>query len=218
MRHLGSIALAIVFAPLIYLLTGIGEVKFVGGMGGSSADWAALGIGMAALIVAGALYSVMTMARISPLGPVLMALLYFVVELWAVFSLDSLTKLLGTSVFGIQGAAEQPLGGLALFMAIPLIVTIVSPRRWRSKEKVVVVAPATYPAQTYPNQQYAQPAYPNQSYAQPTYPAPGSAAPIYQTAEATAPMQMTPDTAVDAAEPSAPAPGEEPTAQHPTGQ
>ena len=71
MRHLGSIVLAIVFAPLIYILAGVGQVKFVAGTAGASTDWAAVGIGIGALVVAALLYSVLVMTRISPLGPII---------------------------------------------------------------------------------------------------------------------------------------------------
>lgn len=221
MRHLGSLALAIIFAPLIYILAGIGGVKLTLGMAADT-NWTAVGIGVGALLVAGALYALLTMTRISPLGPILVAVLYFAIELWAVFSFSSLRDLLGDSVFGIRGAAERPLSGLALMLSVPLVLTIVSPRRWRGKEKVIV-APAAYP-QTYPNQQ-GQPAYGQPAYGQPIsgqpisgqpapgQPAPGqpaygqqqpgyvepeaAAAPQYPSADTTRPMHAAPDGAAD---------------------
>lgn len=174
MRHLGSIVLAIIFAPLIYVLAGVGEVKFVLGTATDSTDWNAVGIGIGALVVAGGLYSVLVMARISPLGPFIAAALFVAAELWSVFDQAGLVKLFGTSVLGVHNAQEAPLTGIALFMAVPLIITIVSPRRWHSNEKAVVV-----PAD-------AAPAYSTSG-------TPVSAAPIY------APAQTNSDTAAEAA-------------------
>jgi hypothetical protein len=170
MRHLGSIVLAIVFAPLMYLLAGVGQVKFVAGTARASTDWTAVSIGIGALIVAGVLYSVLVMARLSPLGPVLAAALFIGVELWAVFDAAGVADLLGNSTFGVIRAQEAPLSGLALFMAVPLIATIVSPRRWRTHEKTSTI--------------YAN--------AGPNYGVPVSAAPTY------APIQTSAETAAEA--------------------
>ncbi len=169
MRHLGSIVLAIVFAPLIYLLAGVGQVKFVAGTAGASTDWAAVGIGIGTLVVAALLYSVLVMTRISPLGPIIAAALLIAVELWAVFDQAGLVDKLGASTLGVHGAQEAPLSGLALFIAVPLIVTIVSPRRWRGTDKPATVYGSTTPI----------------------YGTPGSAAPTY------APLQTSADTAAD---------------------
>jgi hypothetical protein len=169
MRHLGSIVLAIVFAPLIYILAGVGQVKFVAGTAGASTDWAAVGIGIGALVVAALLYSVLVMTRISPLGPIIAAALLIAVELWAVFDQAGLVDKLGASTLGVHGAQEAPLSGLALFIAVPLIVTIVSPRRWRGTDKPVTVYGSTTSI----------------------YGTPGSAAPTY------APLQTSADTAAD---------------------
>lgn len=202
MRHLGSIALAIVLTPLIYVLAGIGEIKFAtnGAMtaAGQSTDWTAIGIGVGAIVIAGGLYALLVMARISPLGPVVSALALIGVSGWAVLAQSSLVKLLGHSVFGISGAAEAPLSGLALLLAVPLVITIASPRRWRSKDKpaVATYVPATTPITSDGD---AAPAYGDDGYGQPTYPVPSSAAPTYTpTPNASAPTQTTPESAADA--------------------
>jgi hypothetical protein len=215
MRHLGSIVLSIVLAPIIYLLVGVGEIKFATNgatvAAGQSTDWTAIGIGVGALIVAGALYAVLAMTRISPLGPVIAAILYIAASAWAVENLANLVKLIGSSTLGVSGAQEAPLSGVALFMAIPLLATIVSPRRWRGKDKPMVgayIPPAgtpAYPTATaYPTPTttstdaaptYGEPA----AYGSPAYPTPSTAAPTYMpTPNASAPTQLTPETAADA--------------------
>jgi hypothetical protein len=201
MRHLGSIALAIVLTPLLYVLAGVGEIKFATNgakiAAGQGTDWTAIGIGAAAIVIAGGLFALLVMARISPLGPVIAALALIGVTVWAVLKQASLIKLLGHSVFGINGAAEAPLSGLALLLAVPLVITIASPRRWRSKDKVAV---ATYDTAVPPTEvpPTAAPTYGDGDFEQPTYPVPTSAAPTYvPTPHASAPTQLTPETAAD---------------------
>jgi hypothetical protein len=181
MRHLGSIFLSIVSAAIIYVLTGVGVVKFATNGGavdaGQSTNWNDVGVGVAALVIAGLLYAVLMMAPISPLGPIAAALLFIGAQVWALFDQDGIIKLLGHSVFGVDGAQEVPLTGVAVLLAVPLLATIVSPRRWRGKDKVEVVE-TSYPT----------------SYAQPT-----TAAPVYTpTHDASAPAQTTADNAGDA--------------------
>jgi hypothetical protein len=201
MRHIGSIVLAVIFAPIIYILTGVGMVKFAANSAASTTDWTAVGIGAGALVVAGALWAVLTMVRMSPLGPLLAGLMFVGAQVWALLDLANVVSTLGTSVLGISHAAEEPLNGPALVMAISMLATIFSPRRWRGKDKPAVATPA-YPA-TY----NAGPSYPVPASAAPTYP---TTVPAYPTAdttfaqptyvptpEATAPMQITPDNAGD---------------------
>jgi hypothetical protein len=199
MRHIGSIVLSIIFAPVIYILTGVGMVKFGSNTGavlaGQSTDWTAVGIGTGALVVAGALWAVLTMVRISPLGPLLAGLMFIGMQVWALLDLTDLISTLGSSVMGVSHAAEEPLNGPALVMAISMLATIFSPRRWRSKEQ------ATMAASAYPTTYNAGPSYPVPTSAAPTYPTadgPTFVPPTYvPTPEATAPLQTTPENAGD---------------------
>ncbi len=176
MRHLGSIVLSIICAPIIYVLTGVGMVKFAQNAGpvasGQSNNWTDVGIAAGSIVVAGALWAVLTMVRMSPLGPLIAGLALIGAEVWGLLDQSDLVKLLGTSVMGIHGAAEAPLNGPALLMAIPMLATIFIPRRWRGKDKAVA---STYPSLT------AGPTY----NAGPSYPEPTSAAPNYPTADET---------------------------------
>src|SRR6266704_252831 len=78
MRHLGSIALSLVLAAGVYVLVGIGSVRLSEAVIADSVkhDYTGRAIGVFALLVAGALYMLMVLPRISPLGPVLAALAY----------------------------------------------------------------------------------------------------------------------------------------------
>jgi len=180
MRHIGSIVLSIICAPIIYILTGVGVVKFATDAGavdaGQSTNWTDVGVGVGALVVAGVLFAILTMTPISPFGPVIAALAFIGAQLWSLFDQDGIIKFLGSSFFGVQGAQEVPLTGVAVLIAIPLLATIVSPRRWRGKEAVAVV-------ETYPS----------------TYAQPATAAPVYASIpDASAPAQTTADNAGDA--------------------
>jgi hypothetical protein len=128
MRHLGSIVLALVLTPVIYLLTGIGMLKIIPAEGHFKV--ASL-IGVAAILGAGALYALLVQARLSPLGPIIAGLALMVATVWVLVSPDGLIKLLPDSVLGVRSAGIAPLDGVALLLAVPLLITVVSPRRWR---------------------------------------------------------------------------------------
>src|SRR5438552_4328387 len=144
MRHLGSIVLSLVIAPVVYLLGGIGLVKMASSMTESGASkYGSLAVALAALLVAGLLYTVLVLARLSPLGPVLAGIALFSVTMWAVVNTDSFAKAMPRSVLGVSGALLAPAGGLAALLAVPLIAMIASPRRWRKfANPPAAVAPA----------------------------------------------------------------------------
>jgi hypothetical protein len=165
-RHLGSIVLSLILAPVIYLLAGIGVVEAVeNGSVAEHPDYVKVTIGILAIGAAGLLYCLLALTRISPVGPVLAALLYFAVSVWALFSYDSLGKLLPDSVLGVHRAADAPLNGIALLLGVPLLVTLLSPRRWRryAQPPAAPAAPVGYPPPPAPYH--------------PDYPAPVSPAP-----------------------------------------
>jgi hypothetical protein len=131
MRHLGSIALSVVFAVVIYPAIGIGLIKFsevhpaTGGTHYLTATY-----GIAAMAVAGILIAVLMLTRLSPLGPLVAGLLLAGVTAWGLVGLSSLRDRAPKSILGMHGAALAPVGGAALLVAIPLILTVFSARRW----------------------------------------------------------------------------------------
>jgi hypothetical protein len=132
MRHLGSLLLSLVGGALIYVLIGIGLIKWTDGFdAGDGKDWAAFGIGLAAMLGAGALYALLVLARLSPLGLVLLGLLFLAIPLWGFFDDSSFRDVMPRKIL-VDGAgwaaAKLPILVLA---ALPLLATIVSPRRWR---------------------------------------------------------------------------------------
>ncbi|TML33004.1 MAG: hypothetical protein E6G35_01050 [Actinobacteria bacterium] len=179
MRHLGSIVLSLVVTALLYVLAGLGTVKVFsttesGGHLGTTA------VGVLALIAAGLLYTLLMLPRWSPLGLVLAGLVLLVIQGWDLFASTNFVQTLSAKVLGTDAVLYAPARfGLPLILAMPLLLTIVSPRRWRRSAQPA--APVQYPpaAQPYGYQPYAPsypPAPPGPSY--PAAPAPSSVPPV----------------------------------------
>jgi len=192
MRHLGSLVLSLVLAPLIWVLTGIGLVDFSAHL--SSGD--SLGtdglLGLTALTGAGVLLAVLLLSRLSPLGVGLAGLVFIGMCLWAALDASSLIDTMPESVLGRAGALTIPAGGPGLLMGVPLVLTVLVPRRWRKHDHVTALYAAT-PGAPPPGTPYGQPPYGGP---QPTpgfgpYPtSPGS--PAYPGAPASGPGYATP--------------------------
>jgi hypothetical protein len=197
MRHLGSIVLSPVLAAIVYIAAGVGMVKLsmnsVVVASGRDTDWQDIGIGVAVLVLAGAVYALLSLIRWSPLGPFLAAICYVGITAWAAIDPDGVVDLLGNSVFGVPGAAEAPLTGLALLLAMPLFATIFSPRRWRGRDKVATAGAYSNP------------------YTPPTYPKPDSAAPAYSPFGGTPSSSASPVSPTPSSAPSSPAFGASPS-------
>jgi hypothetical protein len=138
MRHLGSLLLAIVLAPIVYLLTGVGLSAFgqAAGRGIGERPTASL-LSIATLAVAGAVYAVLVMARLSPIGPALAGFVFLAASAWplvdpatydrTVDAIGARFKILGVEILGIDLAGKS---GVTILLAIPLIATLTSARRW----------------------------------------------------------------------------------------
>src|SRR5688572_9246752 len=102
MRHLLSAVLALVLTPLIYISAGFSAVKFgeANELGRIEAMPAALGL-LAALL-AGGLYALLVMGRLSPIGPFLAGLLYLGVTLWRVFDYAGFARYFPDDLFGVK--------------------------------------------------------------------------------------------------------------------
>ncbi|GAA1388341.1 hypothetical protein [Catellatospora chokoriensis] len=156
MRHIGSFLLALVFAPAIFLLTGTGlsafQTMWVSGGAPSAVVDAAVAAG--ALLLASILYAILTMVRLSPVGPFLAGLGMLGMSAWAAGWPQSYAKTFAMLDVHMGGAVGQ--SGLGLVLAVPLLATVVSPRRWRKHERL---ADETVALQAYPLQQ-GRPAVP----------------------------------------------------------
>src|ERR1043166_6479829 len=109
MRHLGSIALSVILAPIIFVLIGLGVVKTsvalaAGATNGS--DWGAAGVGFLALAVAAGLYALLIMTRLSPLGPVLAGLIFLGLHIYGQVEVAHLPSLFDTKILGERDALK----------------------------------------------------------------------------------------------------------------
>jgi hypothetical protein len=187
MRHLGSIVLSLLLAPVIYALTGIGMVKMAEIHGtGSGIHWVAAGTGLAAMLGAGLLYTLLVLPRLSPLGPVLAGLAYLGAAGWYQIARSSFTRTVHEDLLRVHGAAWAPASAVTVLLAVPLLATIASPRRWRRWAD----PPAAVPAAAYPPPAGlgATPPYPGVPYpGAPSYPGPVSGPPAPVSAPVSGP-------------------------------
>jgi len=153
MRHLGSIALSLVLAAGVYVLVGIGSVRLSEAVIADSVkhDYTGRAIGVFALLVAGALYMLMVLPRISPLGPVLAALAYLGFEGWLLVPGVKVPSVLEHTLLGARGALVAPaIYGLPVLLAVPLLGTLLSPQRWRGGARPAPAVPFAAAPPGYP--------------------------------------------------------------------
>lgn len=132
MRHLGSLILSLVLAPIIWVLTGIGLVEYGPARDRLGSD---VVLALAALVAAGTLFAVLAIARISPVGPMLAGLAYLGIVAWATLDHASLQATLPRSVLGTESALTRPADGYAVLLAIPLLATAFGAGRWRRERQ-----------------------------------------------------------------------------------
>ena len=219
MRHLWSLALALVLTPLIYISAGLSAVKFddANGLGASAT------VGLLAAFVAGALYALLVMGRLSPVGPIVAGLVYLGVTLWAVLDRDGFESVIPADLVGQVGVLHVPVGMGTALLAAPLLLTVFSPRRWRGSD--TSAAPGYDAAPVYPDvASSAAPTYAaSVPSAAPTYVAPSDSAisdptyapPGYAATTFEPPVYTPPSSASTIPPPTYPAPdpasGAEPT-------
>jgi hypothetical protein len=176
MRHLGSLLLSLVAGALIYVLAGICAGKWTEARLSDGGDkYAAFGIMLAAGLAAGGLYALLLLARLSPLGLVLLGLLFMAVAMWSFFAPSNFVDTMPDDVLGVRGAGLAAAGPFSLIFGGPLLATVFSPRRWRrwgSAPAAVAPGPNYSPPPVAPAPAFQQPAAPS-------YPAPVSSGPSY---------------------------------------
>lgn len=141
MRHLGSLVLSFVLAPAIWALAGVGLVEH-GQARGRVGTEARLVLALAALAVAGVLFTLLIMPRLSPVGPALAGLAFLGMIGWMTLDPGSLERTLPGTFLGTDGALASPALGYAVLLAIPLLATVFSRRRWRRSDRMRTQHPA----------------------------------------------------------------------------
>jgi hypothetical protein len=173
MRHLWSLLLAVGLTPLIYAAAGVSAVR----LADARELGASAGIGLGAGLLAGGLYALLVMVRLSPVGPVVAGLAYLGVTIWALLDRDGFTSVIPANLFNEVGALHRPVGMGTALLAAPLIITVFSAGRWRGTKAPAI---GTYDAA-------------------PVYPAPPTAAPSYADAYVSAAPSYTPSTSAEGA-------------------
>ncbi|MFI5936664.1 hypothetical protein [Actinoplanes sp. NPDC051494] len=138
MRHLRSILYALVLAPVTWILLGVGFDPDLTGRALDNGGPEELG-GLALLLLAGAAYTIMLFAPISPAGPLLVGLAFFGIGLWARMAPDSYAGLWPAEFAKGGFNLSTPGYGLVLLLAVPLISIALSARRWAAYEPPQVV-------------------------------------------------------------------------------
>ena len=182
MRHLLSIVLSLILAPLVYLSTGYATIKLAEATAKGSVSVVPALLGVLAVGLAGALYSVLVLARLSPIGTVLAGLFFFAISIWALLAPAKFGRAMPDSVAGVAGVATAGVGAVTFLIAVPLVVTVASPRRWR-RGTAAATGPtgsgAPYAAGPYGAPVYTPTGYTPPTYTSPSYPTPDSGAPVY---------------------------------------
>jgi len=183
MRHLLSFLLSVILAPLIFISAGYAQVKWTEQ---ADAAWQPALYALPAVLAAGLLYSVLVLARLSPVGTFLAGLAFFGLGMWSLFAATSLQDLLPDRFLGVDHLLRAPIEGFGPAFAIlgmPLLLTVFSPRRWRRYPNGAPAADLAYSpdgvsaAPDY-SPSYETPSYGSgytPSYSAPTYVPPSSA-------------------------------------------
>ena len=132
MRHLGSLALSLVAGIVVYVLLAISNARWVESTSDSGSDRRALMIALVAALVGGLVYAGLVLLRLSPVGTVITGLAWLGVGLWSMFAAGSFDDIVPEKLFG------QPFrlaGPIHLLFAVPLVLTVFSPRRWRRRAR-----------------------------------------------------------------------------------
>ncbi|GIG89429.1 hypothetical protein [Plantactinospora endophytica] len=153
MRHLGSLLFGLVIAPIVWVLAGIGLIRFNGGI--TQDRTGDMILGFVVILLVGGLLAVLLLPRWSPIGPAAAGLLFMAMALWSMVDFGSMTEVMPRSFLGVDFALTAPAGALATLLAVLLGATVLVPHRWRSPRPAAGLPGAV-----------GQPGYPS-------YPAPG---------------------------------------------
>lgn len=138
MRHLRSILYALILAPAAWILCGVGFDQDLTGRARDNGGLESVG-GLLLLLLAGAAYGILLFAPISPSGPLLTGLTFLGIGAWARVSPSSYASVWPADVTKDGFNVSTPGYGLALLLAVPLVCTALSARRWAGYEPPQVV-------------------------------------------------------------------------------
>lgn len=133
MRHLGSLFLAALLTPAVYLAAGVGLTHFaeVTGDNPDSTKLSGL-VALGAVLAGGLLYALLTLPRLSPIGPMLAGLALLAVGALALLRPAQFQIAMPHSVLGMNKVPHAA-GPVAVLLGVPLLLTMFSGRRWRGR-------------------------------------------------------------------------------------
>ncbi|MFI6073763.1 hypothetical protein ACIA5C_19525 [Actinoplanes sp. NPDC051343] len=137
MRHLRSILYAVVLAPAVWVLVAVGLTHDLTARGRDGFAVESF-MGLLMLLLGGAAYGILVFAPISPLGPTAAGVVFFAAGVWAISSPSSYADLWPAGVVKDGFDLSRPGYGLAALLSVPMILTVLSVRRWRGYEPLVL--------------------------------------------------------------------------------
>ncbi|SDT70031.1 hypothetical protein [Actinoplanes derwentensis] len=137
MRHLRSIFYALVLAPSIWVLIGVGFTNDLSSRGRDFFSAESIS-GLLLVIFAGILVTILAFSPISPAGPALTGTAFLGVTIWAWNSPAEYAALWAPEVAKEGFDLSRPGYGLAALLAVPLMTTALSARRWARYEPPVL--------------------------------------------------------------------------------
>lgn len=179
MRHVGSLLLALLVAPLVLVLTGRGVESFRDAAATQPPDPLAGAVALISLMLAGILVALLIMPRLSPLGLLLSGLGYLAFGAWTMVDPSLFVVTSPWTALGWDRPTVAATGAVALLLAMPMVLSIFSIQRWRhprhrwpaSETPAYPAAPygagphpAGYPAPGYPPAGYPPGAYNTPAY------------------------------------------------------
>jgi hypothetical protein len=132
-RHLRSILYALVLAPAVWILSGVG---FTHDLTGRAPEYGGVETftRLLLLLLAGTAYAILLLSPISPAGPAAFGVIFLGIGVWALASPSSYHDVWPASVAKDGFDLSLPGYGLAALLALPLICTALSLRRWERYE------------------------------------------------------------------------------------
>jgi hypothetical protein len=132
-RHLLSLVFSVVATVVWYIVVGL-AISIHASRGGTNGYFGDQLIFIALLVLGGGLYAATLLPRLSPVGPGVAGLVVLVLGMAQVALADGARPFdtLPADLFGQKGALAAPSTlGITTFAAIPMLLTMVVPSRWR---------------------------------------------------------------------------------------
>jgi len=129
-RHFRSILYAVVLAPAVWVLVAVGLTHDLTARGRDGFAVESF-TGLLMLLLGGAAYGILIFAPISPLGPTVSGAVFLAAGAWAIASPTSYADVWPSGVVKEGFDLSRPGYGLAALLSVPMIMTVLSVRRWR---------------------------------------------------------------------------------------